>query len=202
MIERPTFTGNEEQRSLAEEIFHLMTAQGRLFALDTPIHQTLRNLADFYARQRQIDPEEAARLIDEALRVNSQVFTRQENNGDVIFITSRRGRYVPPQVDTVHTFKQRLHEPENPLPVDDISVVVTTTRPALTTVEPVFISEYWQQQAGLIPVTVERLSKLRLQPSMRRRRWKNRSHRGPSPRKSRLSLRQLFRQPYLHRSTR
>jgi len=155
MIERPTFTGNEEQRSLAEEIFHLMMAQGRLFAFDTPIHQTLRNLADFYARQRQIDPEEAARLIDEALRVNSQVFTRQENNGDVMFITSRRGRYVPPQVDTVHTFKQRLHEPENPLPVDDISVVVTTTRPALTTVEPVFISEYWQQQAGLIPVTVE-----------------------------------------------
>ncbi len=155
MIERPTFTGNDEQRSLAEEIFHLMTAQGRLFAFDAPIRQTLRNLADFYARRRQIDPDEAARLIDEALRVNSQVFTRQENNGDVMFITSRRGRYVPPQVDTIHTLKQRLHEPENPLPVDDLSVVVTTTRPALTTVEPVFISEYWQQQAGLIPVTVE-----------------------------------------------
>ncbi|MGQ9549618.1 MAG: hypothetical protein ACUVSY_14290 [Roseiflexus sp.] len=155
MIERPTFTGTEEQRTVAEEVYQLMTAQGRLFALDTPIYQTLRNLADFYAQQRQIDPDEAARLIDEALRVNGQVFTRQENNGDVMFITSRRGRYVPPQVDTVHTFKQRLHEPENPLPVNDISVVVTTMRPALTTVEPVFISEYWQQQAGLIPVTVE-----------------------------------------------
>ncbi len=154
-IDRPTFTGNEEQQALAEEIYQLMAAQGRLFAFDAPIRQTLQNLADFYARQRQMDPAEAARLIDEALRVNDQVFMRQETNGDVVFITSRRGRYIPPQVDTVHTFKQRLYEPENPLPTDDISVVVTTTRPALTTVEPVFISEYWQQQAGLIPVVVE-----------------------------------------------
>ncbi len=154
-IERPTFAGNDEQQALAEEIYQLMAAQGRLFAFDAPIRQTLQNLADFYARQRRIDPAEAARLIDEALRVNDHVFARQETNGDVVFITSRRGRYVPPQVDTAHTFKQRLYEPENPLPVDDISVVVTTTRPALTTVEPVFISEYWQQQAGLIPVVVE-----------------------------------------------
>lgn len=153
--ERPTFAGTEEQQALAEEIYQLMVAQGRLFAFDAPIRQTLQNLADFYARQRQMDANEAARLIDEALRVNDQVFARQETNGDVVFITSRRGRYIPPQVDTVHTFKQRLYEPEHPLPVDDISVVVTTTRPALTTVEPVFISEYWQQQAGLIPVVVE-----------------------------------------------
>ncbi|MGC9039660.1 MAG: hypothetical protein ACP5MJ_09175 [Roseiflexus sp.] len=154
-IERPTFAGTEAQQALAEEIYQLMAAQGRLFAFDAPIRQTLQNLADFYARQRQMDPAEATRLIDEALRANDHIFMRQETNGDVVFITSRRGRYVPPQVDTVHTFKQRLYEPENPLPVDDISVVVTTTRPALTTVEPVFISEYWQQQAGLIPVVVE-----------------------------------------------
>ncbi|MFQ3632264.1 hypothetical protein [Roseiflexus sp.] len=154
-IDRPMFTGNEEQQALAEEIYQLMAAQGRLFAFDAPIRQTLQNLADFYARQRQMDPAEAARLIDEALRVNDQVFMRQETNGDVVFITSRRGRYIPPQSDTIHTFKQRLYEPENPLPTDDLSVVVTTTRPALTTVEPVFISEYWQQQAGLIPVVVE-----------------------------------------------
>lgn len=154
-IDRPTFTGNEEQQALAEEIYQLMAAQGRLFAFDAPIRQTLQNLADFYARQRQMDPAEAARLIDEALRVNDQVFMRQETNGDVVFITSRRGRYIPPQSDTIHTFKQRLYEPENPLPTDNLSVVVTTTRPALTTVEPVFISEYWQQQAGLIPVVVE-----------------------------------------------
>ncbi|MCS6839863.1 MAG: hypothetical protein NZ699_03480 [Roseiflexus sp.] len=164
ITERPTFTGTDEQRALAEEIFQLMVAQARLFALDAPIRQTLKNLADFYARQRQMDLAEAARLIDEALRVNDHVFTRQETNGDVVFITSRRGRYVPPQVDTIHTFKQRLYEPENPLPVDDISVVVTTTRPALTTVEPVFISEYWQQQAGLIPVVVEQPAETPVEP--------------------------------------
>ncbi|NWG19055.1 MAG: hypothetical protein HXY39_01900 [Chloroflexi bacterium] len=152
MSERPTFKGSVEQRTLAEEIYQIMVAQGRFFADDAPIRQTLANLVDFFATQRKMDPQEAARRIDEALRENSTVFTRQEVDGDVLFVTSRRGRYVQPQIDTAHMFRNRLYEPENPLPVDDISVVVTTTRPALTTVEPVFISEYWQEQAGLTPV--------------------------------------------------
>jgi hypothetical protein len=67
-------------------------------------------------------------------------------------VISRLGAYRPRQDENLHMFKQRLYEPDNPLPVDDISVVVTTTRPALTTVEPVYISDYWQQQAGLTPV--------------------------------------------------
>jgi hypothetical protein len=69
-----------------------------------------------------------------------------------MYVVSRLGTYRPRQDDNKHMFRQRLYEPDNPLPVDDISVVVTTTRPALTTVEPVFISDYWQQQAGLTPV--------------------------------------------------
>ncbi|MFO7168513.1 MAG: hypothetical protein DIU80_010875 [Chloroflexota bacterium] len=148
----PAFSGSAEQRALAEEVFRLMSMQGRFFAADAPIRQTLTNLAEFFAAQRKADPAVVAQEIDAALRANEAVFTREERDGDVVYITSRLGSYRPREEDTKHMFRQRLHEPENPLPVDDISVVVTTTRPALTTIEPVFISDYWQQQAGLKPM--------------------------------------------------
>src|SRR6266511_4452898 len=149
---KPTFAGSAEQQALAEQIFQLMKAQGSFYAADAPIQQTLDNLADFFAAQRKADRAKVAQEIDTALSTNDSVFTREERGDDVIYVISRLGAYRPRQEDTSHMFKQRLYEPENPLPVDDISVVVTTTRPALTTVEPVFISDYWQQQAGLTPI--------------------------------------------------
>lgn len=155
MSNGPTFTGSADQRALAEQIFQLMAMQGRFYAADAPIRQTLPNLADFFATQRKADPYHVAAEIDAALRENAGVFAREEQDGIVVYVTSRTGAYQPRQPDTKHMFRQRLHEPENPLPVDDISVVVTTTRPALTTIEPVFISDYWQQQAGLTPVHAE-----------------------------------------------
>ncbi len=150
-----SFKGNAEQQELAAEVYQLMITQGAMFALGAPIRQTLANLANYLAAQKQHDPERFAGILDEALSINADVFLREESNGDVVFTTSRQGRYVPLKADTEHTFKQRLYEPENPLPVDDISVVVSTSRPALTSVEPVFISDYWQIQAGLTPVTPE-----------------------------------------------
>lgn len=146
-----TFNGTPEQQHLATEVFRLMTAQGALFAVDAPIRQTLSNLADFLAAQQQRDVATVAQEIDAALLENAQVFARQETNGEVIYITSRRGAFQERPRDISHSFRERLYEPEEPLPVDDISVVVSTSRPALTTVEPVFISDYWQQQAGLVP---------------------------------------------------
>lgn len=148
----PTFKGTSEQQSLAAEIFNLMVVQGAMFAADAPIKQTLSNLVDFFAPRRDADRDTLAREIDTAICENAQVFVRQEENGEVTYITSRLGAYAPREDDTSHTFKERLYEPEVPLPVDDISVVVSTSRPALTTVEPVFISDYWQQQAGLLPM--------------------------------------------------
>jgi len=152
MSDKPNFSGNAEQKALAAQIFQLMSTQGSFFASDAPITQTLANLADFIAVQRKADRAKVVQEIDAALSKNHAVFGREEREEDVIYVISRLGAYRPRQDDTSHMFKQRLYEPENPLPVDDISVVVTTTRPALTTVEPVFISDYWQQQAGLTPV--------------------------------------------------
>lgn len=149
------FNGNGPQRALAEQVFKIMTAQGQFFASDAPIRQTLANLADFFAAQRKADPSQVAEEIDAALRENEAIFAREEQDEAIVYTTSRQGAYQERLPDTSHMFRQRLYEPENPLPINDISVVVTTTRPALTTVEPVFISDYWQQQAGLIPMGSE-----------------------------------------------
>ncbi|MEO7913313.1 MAG: hypothetical protein ABIV47_26995 [Roseiflexaceae bacterium] len=152
MSEKPTFTGNAEQKALAAQVFQLMSSQGQFFAADSPIKQTLANLADFIAVQRKADRTKVVQEIDAALTKNHAVFAREEREDDVIYVISRLGVYRARVDENTHMFKHRLYEPENPLPVDDISVVVTTTRPALTTVEPVFISDYWQQQAGISPV--------------------------------------------------
>src|SRR6476660_2389460 len=152
MSDKPNFTGNAEQKALAAQILPLMSAQGAFFASDSPIKQTLANLADFIAVQRKADRAKVVQEIDAALSKNNAVFAREEHEDDVIYVISRLGVYRPRSDENTHMFNHRLYEPENPLPVDDISVVVTTTRPALTTVEPVFISDYWQQQAGLTPV--------------------------------------------------
>jgi hypothetical protein len=153
MSDKPTFAGNAEQQALAEQVFQVMKTQGAFFAADAPIRQTLGNLADFFAAQRKADRAKVAQEIETALRKNDSIFVREEQGDDVSYVISRLGAYRPRNDENTHMFKQRLYEPENPLPIDDISVVVTTTRPALTTVEPVFISDYWQQQAGLTPIT-------------------------------------------------
>ncbi len=152
-----TFSGSTEQQSLAQDVFRIMTVQGSLFAIDAPIRQSLTNLADFFASQRKTDRDAIASDIEAALSANADIFQREERDGEIFFVTSRKGRYVPRKEDTIHTFKRRLYEPDNPLPIDDISVVVTTTRPALTTVEPVFISDYWQRQVGLAPMPSDEL---------------------------------------------
>ena len=146
-----TFQGSAEQRALAEQVFQVMTTQGRFFANDAPIRQTLENLTVFFASQRKAEPEQLARDIDAAMRENASIFQREEREGAIVYVTARNGTIHEHFDDQSHMFRRRLYEPAHPLPIDDISVVVTTTRPALTTVEPVFISDYWQQQAGILP---------------------------------------------------
>lgn len=146
-MSEPQFTGSTEQQELAEEIFFLMRMQGQFFAADAPIKQTLRHLVDYLAEQRRVDPHTMETEIESALQANAQVFAREEINDEVFYVTSRIGSYQPTMPDTRHSFQERFYEPEKPLPIDDISVVISTSRPALTTVEPVFISDYWQEQA-------------------------------------------------------
>ena len=149
-----SFKGTEGQQQLAAEIYQLMTTQGALFAMDAPIKQSLDNLAEFLSQQSKRDRSLVAQEIDAALSENGELFARQEVEGSVLYVTSRIGVYRPREAEVNHSFRQRLHDPENPLPIDDISVVVSTSRPAITTVEPVFISDYWQVQAGFSQVVL------------------------------------------------
>lgn len=146
-MSEPVFTGTTEQQQLAQEIFQIMKFQGGFFGADAPIRQTLKNLADFLSEKHRRDRMAMEMEIETAIQENTQVFQREEIDNEVFYITSRTGTYQTPPKDTLHSFKQRFYEPEKPLPVDDISVVVSTSRPALTAVEPVFISDYWQEQA-------------------------------------------------------
>lgn len=149
------FNGSDEQQQLADEIFQIMRYQGTFCAPGAPIRQTLRNLAHFLSEKYMSDPDTMEMQIDAALRENEQIFTREEVDDEVFYITSRLGGYAPRREDVSHSFQNRLYEPENPLPVDDISVVVSTSRPALTSVEPVFISDYWQEQAEFATFPLE-----------------------------------------------
>jgi hypothetical protein len=147
----PVVDGSAKQQDLATQVFKIMTMQAALFAADAPIRQSLANLATYFAGQQGRDAEAVARDIESALEANTALFAREERDGEVLYVTSRNGAYKQRVEDTRHMFRQRLYEPDEPLPIDDISVVVSTTRPALTTVEPVFISNYWQIQAGILP---------------------------------------------------
>jgi hypothetical protein len=143
-------TAATSNQALADEIWSLMTAQGALFAVDAPIRQTLTNLAEYIARRQKRPVAEVQAELDAALSADPR-FAREERNGAVQFVTSRQGLYTPRDTTDTHSFKQRMHEPEHPLPIDDISVVISTSRPAITTVEPVYISDYWQIQAAFAP---------------------------------------------------
>lgn len=148
-MSQPVFEGTDEQQHLAAHIFRIMATQGSFFANNAPIKQTLANLTDFLAQGENGDRARLADQIDAALQMNANVFGREEQGDEIVYSTSRLGVSHYYEADTSHTFRERLHHPDDPLPIDDISVVVSTSRPTLTTVEPVYISDYWQQQAGM-----------------------------------------------------
>ena len=143
----PSWKGTAVEQTLAERVYQIMMMQGVFFPQNVPVRQLLSNLAAYFAAQDDTAEASMREQIDAALQANDHVFRRTTSEDDVVFATTRLGYYTEPQVDTKHTFAQRLYQPENPLPVDDLDVIITRTRPALTTVEPVIISDYWQQRA-------------------------------------------------------
>ncbi len=139
-----SFVGTDDDQALARRVWELMTAQATLYARDSQIKQSLENLAAFFAQQDNTSPEQMQERIDRAMQANSAVFGREDRGDTVIISTTRQGKTSADRTDTKHTFAQRLYEPSNTLPTDDISNVVTMVRPPLTTVEPVQVSSYWR----------------------------------------------------------
>jgi hypothetical protein len=139
-----SFVGTDDEQALARRVWELMTAQATLYARDSQIKQSLENIAAFFAQQDNTAANEMQERIDRAVLANSAVFGREDRGDTVIISTTRQGKHSADRADTKHTFAQRLYEPANALPTDDISNVVTMVRPPLTTVEPVQVSIYWR----------------------------------------------------------
>ena len=85
MSDQPIFSGNAEQKALAEKVFEIMKAQGSFFAVDAPIRQTLGNLTDYLVGQGKSDPAKVAQELEAALKKNDAIFTREERGDDVIY---------------------------------------------------------------------------------------------------------------------
>jgi hypothetical protein len=152
----PAFEGTTEQKALAERVFDLMTrAYGSLYGRDALIRQSLDNLAIFLAEQDKVSADELRGRIDTALKKNPTIFQREEREGEVFIATSRRGLSVGRAPDTKHTFRTRLYEPATPLPVDDMSNIVTTVRQPIPAPEPLLISSYWRGQPETAPEPTE-----------------------------------------------
>lgn len=93
------FKGKKEERDLARSIFNLMMQQGAMYALDTPIRQSLHNLAQYFFEQElRQDYDKIPPLIESALEKNAHIFAREERNKEVFFVTSKRGHPVQGEV--------------------------------------------------------------------------------------------------------
>lgn len=138
MSETPIeFHGKKEERTLAQWIYNLMMRQGAVYALDTPIRQSLNNLTDyFHQRKLRRDREAVAQLIEAAVEKNPDIFTREERGDEVVYATTRRGR----PVETV---------PEPPLPTRQLHKPPegATPAPRRRTVRRPPMSPFWVRTA-------------------------------------------------------
>ncbi|TVR69032.1 MAG: hypothetical protein EA415_14965 [Sphaerobacteraceae bacterium] len=106
---RPKFKGSADQKEVAEKVFGLVSATARFFSATSPISVRLSAIADHLetADGTKVDS------IDAALKANDHIFIRQEQDDEVIFLTTRTG--MLPELESVedadHTFAARFSEP-------------------------------------------------------------------------------------------
>ena len=167
MTNLPTFAGSPGERALAEQIHELLRQQGRFFSSDAPLRQHLSNLVTYFAKRLNVSPDAAAKQVNAALQANPAIFALEAvkvvvddneaediaERDDTMVTTGINGAYVPFHVDESHSLSARLYEPEHPLPIDDMSVVITTTRPIMPKIDPVYVSDYWLNGSSEISET-------------------------------------------------
>ncbi|MCX6014969.1 MAG: hypothetical protein NT020_05195 [Chloroflexales bacterium] len=147
MTTLPTFAGTPSERTLAEQIHEVMRMQGQFFASDAPIQQRVSHLVAFFAPRRGADEASTNAEINAAIAANPEIFVQTNDGDDIIITTGRAGIYHARAIDSKHSLQARLYEPEHPLPLDDLSVVMTTTRPTMPKIDPIYVSDYWLSAA-------------------------------------------------------
>ncbi len=110
---QPEFRGTQDQKKVARWIYNLMVLQGAFYQLDTPIRQTRERLVRYFLEQGLARREEKAReRIEKAIQANPHIFARAEEDGEVVYLTTRRGRApeLQPPTPPAYTYP-RFYEP-------------------------------------------------------------------------------------------
>jgi hypothetical protein len=128
--------GNAKQKELAGRLFRVFEARGRFFSNNAPIRLSLEQLTEFMQQQ---DPGEAdwSKEINSALTASKKVFVREEQDGDVVFITTRAGTLPVESIETdhAHTLGKRFATPQ-PKRAIPPTRRLATSRPTPTYIEP------------------------------------------------------------------
>jgi len=124
---QPTFQGNEEEQKIARLVFELMVAQGQAYAANAPIRRSRQDLVAHFVQQK-VRPNAASmtELLEAAVRQNSHIFHREEVDGQVFYLTTKLGRYVPPPLTV-----QPRRVPVGAVPARLPVATATPTQPAL-----------------------------------------------------------------------
>ena len=89
----PEFAGTAEQQTLAARLFQLFQRHGRFFGDRAPIRMTVEALAAYF-EQHEAGEQNWMSAVEAALNANPRVFSREEHDGQTVFVTTRSG--VPP----------------------------------------------------------------------------------------------------------
>lgn len=114
----PEFTGTKDQKNRAARIYQLFRARGAFFSSNAPIKVAVDDLVDYLA-EHDGNAGDTADKIDKALTKNSHIFARIEDDGSVVFATTRAGTPPPEPTSTFdakHDLNARFTTPEPPRP--------------------------------------------------------------------------------------
>jgi hypothetical protein len=109
----PEFSGTKAEKELAARLFRVFLARAAFFSADAPIRLSLTQIAEFLESTE--GGSDWSKKVDKALTANEHVFLREEEDGEVVFVTTKVGR-PPVQIETdgidPNDLKARFATPE------------------------------------------------------------------------------------------
>ena len=109
----PAFSGTKTEQKLAQRLFRIFHARAAFFSANAPVRLQLTHLAEFLESTDGGSGWSAK--IDKALTANPDVFLREEQDGEIVFTTTRSGRPVIELVEpdaSLNDLKARFATPE------------------------------------------------------------------------------------------
>ncbi len=123
----PAFDGTDEQQALAAELFQIFRAQGRFFSDTAPVRLSVSQLAEVMG-QRQPKVKTWPKRVDDALSASTAVFSREEGDDEVFFVTTRQGTLpsgLSGRREQILTTRFAVPQPKRERPVRESRVPAT-----------------------------------------------------------------------------